>query len=51
MDQVSFVHGDAAGHVCDEPVDLAACLGATWVGGGRPRHRRPARPEPAPRRA
>ncbi|ESQ06952.1 Methyltransferase type 12 [Streptomyces sp. PVA_94-07] len=33
MDQVSFVHGDAAGHVCDEPADLAACLGATWIGG------------------
>ncbi|MDF6020818.1 methyltransferase domain-containing protein [Streptomyces sp. JH34] len=33
-DQVSFVHGDAVGHVSDEPVDLAACLGATWIGNG-----------------
>ncbi|WP_440571006.1 SAM-dependent methyltransferase [Streptomyces sp. KR2] len=35
-DQVSFVHGDAAGHVSDEPVDLTACVGATWIGGGVP---------------
>lgn len=33
-DRVSFIHGDAAGHVADEPVDLAACVGATWIGGG-----------------
>jgi SAM-dependent methyltransferase len=33
-DQVTFVHGDASGHVSDEPVDLAACVGATWIGGG-----------------
>ena len=33
-DQVSFVHDDASGFVADEPVDLAACVGATWVGGG-----------------
>ena len=33
-DQVTFVHGDAAGHVADEPVDLAACVGATWIGSG-----------------
>lgn len=32
--RVGFVHGDAAGHVADEPVDLAACVGATWIGGG-----------------
>ncbi|MCD0444041.1 class I SAM-dependent methyltransferase [Glycomyces sp. A-F 0318] len=32
--RVAFVHGDAAGHVADEPVDLAACIGATWIGGG-----------------
>jgi len=31
---VRFVHGDAAGHVADEPVDVASCLGATWIGGG-----------------
>ncbi|GAB2757886.1 SAM-dependent methyltransferase [Streptomyces bullii] len=33
-DQVDFVHGDASGHVADAPVDLAACIGATWIGGG-----------------
>ncbi|WP_338703247.1 methyltransferase domain-containing protein [Streptomyces sp. Q6] len=33
-DRVEFVHGDAAGHVADQPVDLAACVGATWIGGG-----------------
>ena len=33
-DRVEFVHGDAAGHVADQPVDLAACIGATWIGNG-----------------
>ncbi|MGW6716763.1 SAM-dependent methyltransferase [Streptomyces globisporus] len=33
-DRVSFVHGDASGFVTDEPVGLAACVGATWIGGG-----------------
>ena len=33
-DRVEFIHGDAAGHVADEPVDLAACVGATWIGSG-----------------
>jgi SAM-dependent methyltransferase len=33
-DQVVFVHGDACGYVANEPVDLAACIGATWIGGG-----------------
>lgn len=33
-DRVDFVHGDAVGHVSEEPVDLAACVGATWIGGG-----------------
>lgn len=32
--QVEFVHGDAAGYVSDEQVDVAACVGATWIGGG-----------------
>lgn len=32
--QVRFIHGDAAGHVADEPVDVAACVGASWIGGG-----------------
>jgi SAM-dependent methyltransferase len=33
-DRVDFVHGDAAGHVAGEAVDVAACIGATWIGGG-----------------
>lgn len=33
-DRVSFIHGDAAGYVADEPVDVAACVGATWIGDG-----------------
>jgi len=32
--QVSFIHADAAGYISDEKVDVAACLGATWIGGG-----------------
>ncbi|MFF2659121.1 SAM-dependent methyltransferase [Kitasatospora sp. NPDC058032] len=35
-DRVGFVHGDAGGHVADEPVDVASCLGASWIGGGVP---------------
>ncbi|MEV4167945.1 methyltransferase domain-containing protein [Nonomuraea sp. NPDC049709] len=35
-DRVAFVHGDASGHVSDEPVDVASCIGATWIGGGVP---------------
>jgi len=33
-DQVTFIHNDAAGYVVDEKVDVAACVGATWIGGG-----------------
>ena len=33
-DQVAFIHGDAAGYVSDEKVSVAACVGATWIGGG-----------------
>ena len=33
-DRVTFIHGDAAGYVSDEKVGVAACLGATWIGGG-----------------
>ena len=33
-DAVEFVHGDAAGYVADEPVGLACCIGATWIGDG-----------------
>jgi SAM-dependent methyltransferase len=32
--QVTFVHGDASTHVAAEPVDVAACVGATWIGQG-----------------
>lgn len=32
--QVKFIHGDAAGYVSDEKADVAACVGATWIGGG-----------------
>lgn len=32
--QVKFIHDDAAGYVSDEKVDVAACVGATWIGGG-----------------
>ena len=33
-DRVEFIHGDAAGYVADKKVGVAACLGATWIGGG-----------------
>ncbi|MGH3859573.1 SAM-dependent methyltransferase [Actinokineospora sp.] len=33
-DRVAFRHDDAAGFVADEPVDLVACVGATWIGEG-----------------
>ena len=33
-DRVTFRHGDAAGYVADEKVSVAACVGATWIGGG-----------------
>lgn len=32
--QVGFIHGDAAGYVADEKVDVAACIGANWIAGG-----------------
>jgi SAM-dependent methyltransferase len=35
-DEVRFVHRDAAGYVADEPVDVAACVGAAWIGDGVP---------------
>ncbi len=34
VDRVEFIHGDAAGYVASEKVDVAGCLGATWIGGG-----------------
>ncbi len=33
-DRVKFIHDDASGYVANEKVDVAACLGATWIGGG-----------------
>ncbi|WP_128641583.1 hypothetical protein [Rhodococcus opacus] len=30
------MHGDASGHVADDPVGIAACVGATWIGAGVP---------------
>ena len=33
-DRVEFIHGDAVGYVADEKFGMAACLGATWIGGG-----------------
>ncbi|MDD4617244.1 MAG: methyltransferase domain-containing protein [Alphaproteobacteria bacterium] len=33
-DRVTFIHKDASGYVSDERVDVAACVGATWIGGG-----------------
>ncbi|EHQ52793.1 type 11 methyltransferase [Ectothiorhodospira sp. PHS-1] len=33
-DKVEFIHGDAAGYVADIKCDVAACVGATWIGGG-----------------
>ncbi len=33
-DRVTFIHDDAAGYVADEKVGVAACVGATWIGGG-----------------
>ncbi len=35
-DQVSFIHGDASNYIADQPVDIAACIGATWIGAGIP---------------
>ncbi len=32
--QVNFIHGDASGYISDEKADVAACVGATWIGGG-----------------
>jgi SAM-dependent methyltransferase len=33
-ERVRFEHGDAAGYVSAEPVDVASCIGATWIGDG-----------------
>ncbi len=31
---VTFIHNDATGYLADEQCDVAACIGATWIGGG-----------------
>ncbi len=33
-DRVTFIHDDATGYVSDEKASVAACVGATWIGGG-----------------
>ena len=33
-DRVAFVHGDASTYVAAELFDVAACVGATWIGDG-----------------
>lgn len=33
-DRLTFLHDDAAGYVSEESVDVAACIGATWIGDG-----------------
>jgi len=33
-DQVKFIHGDAAGYISEVKIDVAACVGATWIAGG-----------------
>lgn len=32
--RVTIIQGDAANWVSTDPVDIVACLGATWIGGG-----------------
>ena len=32
--KVKFIHADASGYVADDKADVAACVGATWIGGG-----------------
>ncbi len=34
VQQVKFIHGDAAGYVSVEKASVAACVGATWIAGG-----------------
>lgn len=33
-DRVEFIHGDATGYVSAEKAGVAACVGASWIGGG-----------------
>ena len=32
-DRIRFIHDDAAGYVTEDKVGVAACVGATWIGG------------------
>ena len=32
--EVAFVNDDASGYVAEQRVDVAACVGASWIGGG-----------------
>ena len=33
-DRLEFIHANAAGFLAPTPVDVAACIGATWIGNG-----------------
>jgi SAM-dependent methyltransferase len=33
-DRVTIVHADASSYVAEAPVDVASCMGATWIGDG-----------------
>jgi SAM-dependent methyltransferase len=33
-EHVTFIHNDATGYVSEHKVDIAACIGATWIAGG-----------------
>lgn len=33
-DRVEFIHADATGYVSDQKAGVAACVGASWIGGG-----------------
>ena len=33
-ERVTFIHGAATGYVSKDKIDVAACVGATWIGGG-----------------
>lgn len=33
-DRVEFIHGDATGYVSGQKAGVAACVGASWIGGG-----------------
>lgn len=35
-DRLKFVHGNASTFVSDQQVDVACCIGATWIGDGVP---------------